>query len=143
MLLEVQQVAVEAQRFEFAMRGREQRAARSFIAAARLDADKAILDQSMRPTALRPPISFSNSTSETGSRACPPTETGTPFSNPISTVPPYRGLLAETWSSARSGEGRVGRVFEFSAFVAQVPEVAVAAVNLLPARGDRNAALSA
>src|SRR6266851_984161 len=47
--------------------------------------------RSMRPTALRPPISFSSSTSDTGSSAWPPTETGTPFSNPISTCSSLSG----------------------------------------------------
>src|SRR6266850_1573376 len=41
--------------------------------------------KSTRPMALRAPISFSSSTSETASRRSPPTETGTPLSKSIST----------------------------------------------------------
>ena len=44
-LLEVRQVAVEAQRFQLAMRGEQQRSAGRLIAAARLDADEAVLHQ--------------------------------------------------------------------------------------------------
>src|SRR5262249_17408685 len=45
LLLEVHEVALQAKRFEFAMRGEQHRAARRFIAASRLDADEAILHQ--------------------------------------------------------------------------------------------------
>jgi hypothetical protein len=41
----VQQVAIEAQGFQFAVGGEQQRASGSFIAAARLDADETVLDQ--------------------------------------------------------------------------------------------------
>ena len=44
-LLEVHEVALQAQGFEFAVRGNQQSSARSFVAAARLDADKAVLHQ--------------------------------------------------------------------------------------------------
>ena len=43
MLLEVRDVAVEAQRFQFAVSGDQQRAAGRFVAAAGLDSDEAVL----------------------------------------------------------------------------------------------------
>src|SRR5258708_14987188 len=44
-LLEMQQVPIEAEGFEFPVGGEQQRASWSFVAAARLDADEAVLDQ--------------------------------------------------------------------------------------------------
>ena len=40
----MRRLAVEAQRFELAMRVDEQRAARRFVGAARFDSDQAVLD---------------------------------------------------------------------------------------------------
>ncbi len=54
MLLEVHKFAIQAQGFEFAMRGDQQRAARSLIASARLDAYKAVLDQVNPPDGVAP-----------------------------------------------------------------------------------------
>ena len=70
MLLEVCDVALQAQRFELAMRRNQQRSARGLIAAPGLDPDKPVLDEIDRPMAFRAPISFSNSTSDTGSSSC-------------------------------------------------------------------------
>src|SRR5260370_26671466 len=44
-LLEMQQVPIEAEGFEFPVGGEQQRASWRFVAAARLDADEAVLDQ--------------------------------------------------------------------------------------------------
>jgi len=46
-------LAIEAQRFQLAMRGNEQRAAGSFVGAARFDADQAIFHQVNAADAVR------------------------------------------------------------------------------------------
>jgi hypothetical protein len=56
-LLEVQQVAIKAEGFEFAMSGQQQRASGSLITPARLDADETILDQVDAPHRV-PPANF-------------------------------------------------------------------------------------
>src|SRR6202011_2298909 len=49
-----------------------------------------------------------------------------------------RRFLRRTRQLPGAGERRVASVFQFPALVADVPEGAIAAVNLLPAGGDRN-----
>ena len=132
-------IAFQAESFEFAMGCDQQSSAGSFVASTRLDPHEPIFHESTRPIALRAPISFSNSTSDTGSRFMPLTETGIPFSETdrhlFFTVGRF---LRRTRDLPGVGERRVGRVFQLSTFVADVPQIAIAAVDFLPAGCDRN-----
>ena len=142
MLLEVQQVAIKTESFEFAVSGQQQRASGSFIAAARFNADKAILDQvdaSHRVASADFVQQFDQryriknlSTHRNGHAV---------FESDFDLLFFIGSLLRRLRHLPSAREWRVAGVFQLSAFVAQVPEIAIAAVNFLAARSHRNAAL--
>jgi len=64
-------------------------------------------------------------------------ETGVPDSNPISTSSALSGAFSgETTHCHIAFVRRVGRIFELAAFVAEVPDVAIAAVDVFLALLD-------
>ena len=73
----------------------------------------------------------------------PLTDTGTPASKPTSTTSACSGAFSggDGHRQARLPVGLLVRVLDLGAFVADVPEVAVLAVDLLLAGGDRDALL--
>ena len=87
---------------------------------------------SMRPTPFAAAIAFSFSISAIGPSFLPFTETGVPASKPISTVVGLVRRLRRRDDPLPHGFiRRVCGIFENAAFVAQVPDVAVAAVDIL------------
>src|SRR5262245_41970909 len=120
------EVAFQAESFQLAMRGKQQRAARSFVAAARLDPDKAILDEVDATDG----VAAANLVEQLHQR------------NRIQLLAVHRdrcslgksdgdSLLAIgcVFRRARQLPGgvkwSVGRIFQFAAFMAYVPDVAV------------------
>ena len=72
----------------------------------------------------------------------PFTETGIPFSKPIThLLLAIRSILRRTRQLPGAGERSVARIFQFPALVADVPQIAIAAVNLFAAGGHGNSAL--
>ena len=59
-----------------------------------------------------------------------------PFSNPIVTFLAVWSFLRRARHGPGSGEGSVAGILQFAALVAYVPQVAIAAVNLLAACSD-------
>ena len=90
--------------------------------------------------ALRAPISFSTSTMATGSSTTPFTATGNPCLNSIVTFSTASGASCGDFVHVHVvGERRVVGIFQLAALVADVQQVAVAAVDLLAALRHRNA----
>ena len=136
----MRRLAIEAQRFEFAVRGDQQRAAGRFVRAARLDAHQAIFDQLHAAHAVRRRdfIQLFDQR-DRAERFLPFTETGVPASNPISTVVGLIGRFRRRNDPLpHRFFRRVRGIFEHAAFMAQVPDVAVAAVNILLGLLDGN-----
>jgi len=140
-LLKVQQVAIEAKRFEFAVSGDEQRASGSFVAAARLDADEAVLHQVDASDGVASANFVQQFHERYGIESLAAHRNRHAFfESNLNLLFLVGRLLRRLRKLPRAGEWRTGGVFQFSAFVAQVPDVAIAAVNFLTARGDGNAA---
>ena len=142
MLLEVEQVAIEAEGFEFAVSGEQQGASRSFVAAARLDADEAVFDQVDASNR----VASADFVQQFDQRHRIEIHTiygdgHTFFESDFDLFLLIGSLLRRLRHLPGAREGRVGGVLEFPAFVADVPEITIAAVNLLAARGHGNTAL--
>ena len=97
---------------------------------------------SIRPTPCRPATAFSRSTSSCPGRRSPSSETGTPDSKPRTTS---ARLVRRAGHVARERpdvvRGDVPGVLQRAALVGDVPQVAVAAVDLRRRRGARDAPL--
>jgi hypothetical protein len=113
------------------MREHDQRAARRLVAAARLHAHEAVLHQVDAADAVLGADPFSSSSSSTAFIRLPFTETGTPFSKADGHLAGRIGRVGGALGQHPDVVGRgVGGIFERAAFVRDVPDVAVAAVDL-------------
>ena len=121
------------------MRGDEQRAARSFIRAARFDADEAIFDDVHAADAIGGGNFVQLIEQRKRREIFAVHRNGSAASKPISTVVGCVGRLRGRSDPLPHGfVGRVRGIFEHAAFVAQVPDVAVAAVDILLGLLDGN-----
>ena len=117
-LLEVRQLAIETERFQFAMRRQQQRAAGRLVAAARLDADEAVLDQVDAADS----ITRTDFVQDLDQRR--PDRARRRLPRPAAIVEFDRHLLtssahpAATCPRPRRRQRRVVRIFQFAAFVA-------------------------
>jgi len=98
----------------------------------------------MRPTALRPPISFSsfNQRYRIESLASDRNRHAF-FESDFNALFFVGSFLRRLRHLPRAGKRGGARVFEFSTLVAEVPEIAIAAVDLLSARAHRDPTLLA
>src|SRR5207249_2984678 len=122
------------------MRCNEQCPARSLVAPTRLDTDEAVLDN-VRPSDRVSPADFVQQLNQRHR-----THTHSIHTNRYSLLKLDLDFFLAVWrflrgfrNLPRAVEGRVTRVFQLSALVADVPQIAVAAVNLLAAGRYRNA----
>ncbi len=140
--LKCDEVALQAQSFEFAVRGNQQRSARRFVTAARLDADETVLHQvdaadGIASADLVQQLDQRNRIElhpVHGNRSAL-------FEADFDLLLAVGSFLRRTGQLPGAGERRVARIFQFPALVADVPQVAIAAVDLLAAGGHGNAAL--
>src|SRR4029077_2603017 len=141
-LLEVQQIAIEAEGFEFAMSRKQQRASGSFIASARLDADETVLDNIDASDRVAS-ADFVHQFDERYrvERLSADRNRYTLLESDFNLLFFVRGLWWRFRQLPGASKRRVGSVFKLSAFVAEMPEIAIAAVNFLAARAHCNAAL--
>src|SRR5256885_16466283 len=134
--------AVDGQGLELAMRGYEQRAAWGFIAATRFHTYQAIFDDVRPPDAvLRGDFVESVQQIHRRSLAAVHGNRRAGFKADLD----FRGLVRSFFGRGdplpHGLVGRVGGIFQFAAFVAEVPDVAVAAVNVFFALLDGNVVL--
>src|SRR5256885_11132438 len=140
--LKMRGFAVDGQGLELAMRGDEQRAAGSFIGAARFHTYQAVFDDVRPPNAvLRGDFVESVQQIHRRSLAAVHGNRRAGFKADLD----FRGLVRSFFGRGdplpHGLVGRVGGIFEFAAFVAEVPNVAVAAVNVFLALLDGNVVL--
>src|SRR5205814_3413540 len=116
------------------MRCNEQCPARSLVAPTRLDTDEAVL-ANVRPSDRVSPADFVQQLNQRHR-----THTHSIHTNRYSLLKLDLNFFLAVWrflrgfrNLPRAVEGRVTRVFQLSALVADVPQIAVAAVNLLTA----------
>ena len=109
----------------------EQRAAGSFVASARLNADKTILNQVDAPDGVAAADFIQQLDERNGiHRETVDGNWNALVETDFDLLFAVRRILRRLRQLPRTREGSVGGVFELSAFVADVPEVAIAAVNL-------------
>ncbi len=141
-LFEVRDIALQAQGFEFAMRGNQQSAAGSLVATARLDSDEAVLHQ-INPSDGISPADFVQQLDQRNRIELHAIHRNWNafFKADDDLLLAVGSVLRRTSHLPGGGKRRVARIFQFPALVADVPEIAVAAVNFLPAGFDGNSPL--
>src|SRR5262245_6947324 len=141
-LFVMRRLAVETERFEFAQRGEQQRPARSLIDAARFHSDQTVFDQIDAATAVATADLVQCFDQRDGvetlsvdlyRRAF--------FKTDLDVLRLVRRFFGGDGQFEHRLFGFVRGVFEDSAFVREVPDVAVVTVDLFAAGRDRNPAL--
>src|SRR5258708_9578166 len=124
------------------MSGEQQRASRSFVTAARLDANEAVLENINGSDGVGS-ADFVHQFDERYRVESLSTDRNRHalFESDFDLFFFIRNLLRRLRDLPGTRKRRITGVLEFSAFVADVPEIAIAAVNLLATRSHRNAAL--
>src|SRR5580698_520288 len=142
MLLEVQQIAIKAKGLVFVVSGKQQRASRSFVAATRLDTNKAILHQIDAADSVASADFVQQFNQRYGVESLSTHRNWYAFFEPNFNLLFFvRSLLRRLRQLPCARERRVARVFQLSAFVADVPEIAIATVDLFAAGSYRDATL--
>ena len=141
MLFEVHQIAIEAQGFEFAMSGEQERAARGLITSPRLDAHEAILDQIHAPHGVTGSYVVQLLKQRDRSHALPIYGNGhTMRESDLHQFCLVRRRLRSICPLPCRLKWCIGWIFEFAAFMTDVQQVAIAAMDLLATGGYRDSA---
>ena len=140
LLLVVLHLAIEGECFEFTMGEHDEGAPRGFVTATGLDADETVFDQIDTADGIAGADFIQQFDQLNGLKL------HTVDRNWFAGDKADLDRLFVVWSVFRRAghgpgavEGRVVGIFEFAAFVADVPDIAVTRVNLLPAGGNGDA----
>ena len=140
LLLVVHHFAVQRQRLELAMRGGDQGAARSLIEAAALDADEAVLHQVDAADRIARADLIQQFHDLHRLQLHAVDRDGLAFDKAnLHHFLAVGCFLRRAGHHPGGGQGRVAGILQLAALMADVPQVAIAGVDLLPARRHRDA----
>src|SRR6476661_4356650 len=135
-------IAFQAERFKFAMAGNQQGSARSLVTPARLDTHKPVLYQIDSADRIASANLVEQLDQRNGIKLHPiHRNRSTLLEADYDLLLAIWGILRRAGQLPRAGERSIACIFQFPAFVADVPQVAIAAMNLFAAGGNGNSPL--